>query len=63
MSLELNIEKQRKIWAAIAKENNWYKEPFFVQIFVDNNNKITDSVSFIGLERDLIVKSENKNKE
>tara|TARA_Y100000004_G_C8729549_1_gene333718 strand:+ start:41 stop:232 length:192 start_codon:yes stop_codon:yes gene_type:complete len=54
--MKINIEKQRKIWEKVAKNNGWYKEPFFVQVWVDiENKKIVDSVSFIGLKRDLII--------
>ncbi len=39
------IELHRKHWEKIAKERNWYKEPFYVQIWVKNNGTIDDSVS------------------
>ena len=52
----MNIEKQRKVWSKVAKDNGWYKEPFFVQVWINKDTKeIIDSVSFIGLKQDLIV--------
>lgn len=52
------IEKSRRNWSEVAKKNNWYKEPFYIQIWVDKDGNITDSVSVIGLKRDYIIDSE-----
>lgn len=50
------LETSRARWKTIAQENGWYKEPFFVQVFVDpETNTIYDSVSSPRLERDIIV--------
>jgi hypothetical protein len=49
-----SIELKRELWAGIAKENGWYSEPFFVQVWVDKEGQIVDSVSFAGLDRDII---------
>jgi len=53
-----DIEMARKKWAKIARANGWYSEPFYVQIWVDSEGKITDSVSFQGLMSDLILPTE-----
>jgi hypothetical protein len=54
--MKINIEKQRKTWEKVAKSNGWYKEPFFIQVWINKKTKeIVDSVSFIGLDQDLIV--------
>jgi hypothetical protein len=50
------LETSRARWKTIAQENGWYKEPFFVQVFVDpETNTIYDSVSSTSLKRDIIV--------
>lgn len=49
------IEKARAHWSKVAKDNGWYKEPFYVQIWVDSKGHHVDSVSFIGLESDVII--------
>jgi hypothetical protein len=50
------LETSRSRWKTIAQENGWYKEPFYVQVFVDpETNTIYDSVSSTGLKRDIIV--------
>lgn len=41
----LTIEQCRQFWAKIAKDNGWYKEPFFVQVWLDADGNVTDSVS------------------
>ncbi len=57
----MNIEKHRKTWKKVAKSNGWYKEPFFVQVWINKETKeIVDSVSFIGLKQDLIVDYETE---
>jgi hypothetical protein len=48
------IESKRDFWAKIAKENGWYVEPFHVQVWVNGEGEIVDSVSFQGLDRDII---------
>ena len=51
-----DIEPSRARWKTIAQENGWYKEPFFVQVFVNpETNTIYDSVSSANLQRDFIV--------
>lgn len=49
------LEECREFWARVARENGWYKEPFFVQVWVDNSGDITDSVSHRDLDRDYIL--------
>ncbi len=49
-----SIEKCRKFWANVAKKNGWYKEPFYVQVWADSRGEITDSVSFDGLQEDIV---------
>ena len=52
-----DIEKHRAFWAKLAKEHNWYIEPFFVIAWIDNTGNIVDSVSYTGLDRDMIVRA------
>ncbi len=49
------IEYHRKGWGEIAKKNGWYKEPFFVQVWVNNRGDITNSVSVVGLDKDFVL--------
>ncbi len=55
LPLPQDIEKARTFWAMIARKNGWYKEPFFVQVWVDDSGDITDSVSHRDLDRDYIL--------
>lgn len=50
-----DIEKHRRFWAGIAKDNGWYKEPFFVQVWATPGGLVTDSVSFPSLEFDTVL--------
>lgn len=52
------LEECREFWARVARENGWYKEPFFVQVWVDDSDDITDSVSHRGLDRDYILRDQ-----
>tara|TARA_Y100000034_G_C6815385_1_gene366796 strand:+ start:215 stop:421 length:207 start_codon:yes stop_codon:yes gene_type:complete len=61
----MTVEEHRTYWSKVAKENGWYKEPFYLQIWMEDN-EIIDSVSFKGLERDIFIdnitdKELNKN--
>lgn len=53
---QTEIEKHRAFWADVAKKNNWYTEPFYVQVWIDENGDINDSVSHVGLTEDLVIK-------
>lgn len=58
MTIKQDIEKHRLKWAKIAKAYGWYKEPFFIQVWLDiDNTTILDSVSFRGLNKDIIIRS------
>lgn len=50
-----DVEKHRKYWAKVAQKHGWYTEPFYVQVFVDADGNIVDSVSFIGMTADIVV--------
>ena len=39
-----NIEAHREFWANVAKENGWYREPLFIQVWTNKNGLITDSI-------------------
>lgn len=55
LSLDIQIEEHRKWWAEIAKENGWYSQPFFIQVWVDSEGEVEDSVSYKGLDRDWVL--------
>ncbi|HPR09102.1 hypothetical protein KDA06_00585 [Candidatus Saccharibacteria bacterium] len=56
----LTIEQCRQFWAKIAKDNGWYKEPFFVQVWLDADGNVTDSVSHQGLTQDHVLNEEDE---
>nr|BAR34014.1 hypothetical protein [uncultured Mediterranean phage uvMED] len=50
-----DLKKHRDLWIKVAKKNGWYKNNFCIQIWIDlKTNKIIDSVSFVGLNKDII---------
>lgn len=53
-----DIEEARQIWAKVAKENGWYTEPFYVQIWKDKEGNILDSVSCRGMTKDIILEEQ-----
>ena len=53
------VEDCREFWAKIARENGWYKEPFFVQVWHNAYGEITDCVSYSNLDRDYVVEDED----
>lgn len=56
----LTIEQCRQFWAKIAKDNGWYKEPFFVQVWLNADGNVTDSVSHQGLTQDHVLNEEDE---
>lgn len=51
----MGVEQAREHWSAIAKENGWYKESFYVQVWLDADGGVSDSVSFKGMTEDIII--------
>lgn len=52
---QTRVDEHREFWADVAKKNGWYKEPFFVQVWVDDSGNVVDSVSYQGLSEDIVV--------
>lgn len=59
VSTEQQIEEHRKWWAKIAKENGWYTQPFFIQVWVDRDGEVADSVSYQGMTQDWVLDYSN----
>jgi len=57
---KLAIEEHRAYWAEIARDNGWYTDPFYVQVWVRRKDGIIlDSVSFAGMSGDIIFTCKN----
>jgi len=50
-----DIEAAREFWATIARKNNWYSEPFYIQVWLDEYGIIKDSISARSLNQDVII--------
>ena len=53
------IEHNRELWAAIAKDHGWYTEPFYVQVWVNEYGNISDSVAFRGMTGDIVLPADD----
>jgi len=49
------LEEAREFWSKIAKEHGWYKEPFYVQAWINEDGSLDDAVSFQDLDQDIIL--------
>ena len=49
------LEDDRCICKTVAKNHGWYKEPFYVQAWIDKDGTLDDCVSFQGLDQDIIL--------
>jgi len=49
------IEEHRAYWADIAKQHNWYKQPFYVQVWLNPDGTIWGSVSTRALTSDAVI--------
>ena len=54
------IEHNRKLWAAIAKDHAWYTEPFYIQVWINEYGNVSDSVAFRGMTGDIILPSDDE---
>lgn len=55
-----DIEIHRAHWQDIAERNGWNTNPLYVQVWVDDEGYITDSVSFKGMTNDIYVSDEER---
>ncbi len=60
MATDDKIEAARTFWANIAKQNGWYTEPFYVQVWLDRDGNVADSVSHQGLSEDIVITYDGK---
>ena len=49
------LEEAKSLWIEISKKHGWYKEPFYVQAWIDEDGTLDDCVSFQGLDQDIIL--------
>lgn len=55
MNIKPKVEEARSFWSKVAKDNGWYVEPFYVQVWIDKDGKVLDSVSHRDMTRDYII--------
>jgi len=55
VNIKTKVKKARDFWSKVAKNNGWYVEPFFVQVWIDKKGEVLDSVSHRDMTRDLII--------
>ena len=55
MSIKSKVEKARDFWSKVAKDNGWDVDPFYVQVWMDKDEEVLDSVSHRDMPRDLII--------
>ena len=57
MNKELNttIENHREKWKKTAKKHKWYKKPFYITVWIDEDNNILDSLSTVSHDKDYLV--------
>ena len=49
------IERHRKFWVQVAEQHDWYTEPFYTQVWLDEKGNVADSVSYIGMTSDIVI--------
>lgn len=54
-STKATIELCREKWAEIARRNDWYSEPFYVQVWVRPDGTVYQSVSTRAMAGDVVV--------
>jgi len=57
------IEYNRGLWAAIAKDHGWYTEPFYVQVWINKYGNVSDSVAFRGMTGDIILPADDEEED
>ena len=55
MNIKPKVEEARNFWSKVAKDNDWYVEPFYVQVWIDKDGNVSDSVSYRDMTRDYII--------
>jgi hypothetical protein len=52
---KMEFDYHKNKWIAVARNNNWYAEPFHIQVWVNKSGNIVDSVSVRGLDKDYVI--------
>jgi hypothetical protein len=55
------IEDSRESWAEIAKKFDWYFEPFYIQVWIDEFGEVVDTVGHKGMKEsrgDILIADE-----
>lgn len=55
------IEDSRESWAEIAKKFDWYFEPFYIQVWIDEFGEVVDTVGHKGMQEsrgDILIADE-----
>ncbi|MHA2431540.1 MAG: hypothetical protein ACXACC_11005 [Promethearchaeota archaeon] len=53
------LAEHKRTWSKVAKDNNWYKKPFYIQVWADKDGNIIDSVAFKGMTEDIVILQDN----
>lgn len=53
------IEYNRELWVAIARDPGWYTEPFYVQVWINKYGNVSDSVAFRSMTEDIILPADD----
>jgi len=54
------IEHNRELWAAIAKDHAWYTEPFYIKVWINKYGNVSDSVAHRGMTGDIILPADDE---
>jgi len=57
------LESTRAFWKQVATKNDWDADPFYVQVWVDDTGLVKDSVSFKGMDHDIVLPAEEDEEE
>ena len=49
------VDEHREYWAEVAKKNGWYKEPFYIRVWVDRDGFVVDSDVYEGMTEDVVI--------
>ena len=54
-----SFNEHREGWAKIAQKAGWYKEPFYIQVWVEHDGTVVDSVAYRDMDSNIAVSADS----
>lgn len=59
LHIDINaFNEHHAYWMQVAKANGWYCEPFYIQVWVEHDGSIADSVAMRSMDSHIAIRAD-----